>query len=390
MRKTESVAVLSAVVTAGLCLISCHGGEGQAAQATNVSASAPSTPTIEVARVISQKLETQVRLPGEILPYEQVDVFAKVTGFVKWIGVDRGSKVRKGEVIARLEAPELVAQRAEADSKFQSAQSQLASARAKLAADQGTFERLKAAAKTPGVVAPNDLEIAQRAMESDQATVTALEKSAQASEDALRAVSELEAYLDIAAPFDGQVTTRFVHPGALAGPEGGAGGVTPIVRIETVHRHRLVVPVPEYDAARVPEGAEVNFTVPSFPGKIFHAPIARISHGVDTKTRTMPVELDVRDPAGELLPGTFSEVEWPLRRDYATLFVPPSAVATNLERTFVIRIREGKAEWVDVKTGATEGKLLEVFGDLRAGDMVAARGTDELRPGTLVAPQGGK
>ncbi len=159
------------------------------------------------------------------------------------------------------------------------------------------------------------------------------------------------------------------------------------MRIETVHRHRLVVPVPEYDAAGVPEGAEVSFTVPSFPGKTFRAPIARISHGVDMKTRTMPVELDVRDPAGELLPGTFCEVAWPLRRDYATLFVPPSAVATNLERTFVIRIREGKAEWVDVKTGATEGKLLEVFGDLRAGDTVAARGTDELRPGTVVAPQ---
>src|SRR5437667_2050698 len=359
MKKIESLSALSIFLAAGLCFISCHGGEGQAAQATNISAGEPSAPTVEVARVISQKLQAEVRLPAEIMPYEQVDVLAKVTGFVKWIGVDRGSKVRKGELIARLEAPELVAQRAEADSKFQSAQSELARAKAKLAADQGTYQRLSAAARTPGVVAPNDLEIAQRTKESDQASVAALEKSAQAAEDALRAVSKLEGYLEITAPFDGLVTTRYVHPGALVGPAGGPGTATPVVRVETVNRHRLVVPVPEYDAAAIPKGAEVSFTVPSFPGKVFRAPIARISQGVDTKTRTMPVELDVHDPGGELLPGTFCEVAWPLRRDYPTLFVPPSAVATNLERTFVVRIREGQAEWVDVKTGAVAGKLVE-------------------------------
>ena len=181
-----------------------------------------------------------------------------------------------------------MAQRAEADSKFQSAQSELARAKAKLAADQGTYQRLSAAARTPGVVAPNDLEIAQRTKESDQASVAALEKSAQAAEDALRAVSKLEGYLEITAPFDGLVTTRYVHPGALVGPAGGPGTATPLVRVETVNRHRLVVPVPEYDAAGIPKGAEVSFTVPSFPGKVFRAPIARISHGVDTKTRTMP------------------------------------------------------------------------------------------------------
>lgn len=387
MKRFESLSSASVILISGLALSSCSRGGAEAPHAADLPPAASPAPVVQVAQVTSQKLETEVRLPAEILPYEQVDVFAKVTGFVKWIGVDRGSKVRSGELIARLEAPELVAGRAEADSKFQSAQSQLASARAKLAADRGTFERLSAAAKTPGVVAPNDLEVAERTAESDQANVAALEKIAQAAEDALHAVSELEAYLDITAPFDGQVTTRYIHPGALVGPAGGPGAGSPIVRIETVHRHRLVVPVPEYDAAGVPEGAEVRFAVPSFPGKIFHAPIARISHDVDLKTRTMPVELDVRDPAGELLPGTFAEVEWPLRRDYPTLFVPASAVATNLERTFVIRIREGKAEWVDVKTGTAAGKLVEAFGELRAGDLVAARGTDELRPGTIVVPQ---
>ena len=155
--------------------------------------------------------------------------------------------------------------------------------------------------------------------------------------------------------------------------------------METLNRHRLVVPVPENDVAGVPEGAMVNFTVPSFPGRTFHAPIAGISHDVDIKTRTMPVELDVRDPQAELVPGTYCQVEWPVHRLYPTLVVPMSAVASDLERTFVVRIRNSRAEWVDVRTGVSTLDGVEIFGDLQEGDQVALRGTDQLRPGAQVA-----
>jgi len=98
----------------------------------------------------------------------------------------------------------------------------------------------------------------------------------------------------------------------------------------------------------------------------------------------MPVELDVRDSTAELLPGTFCEVEWPVRRAYPTLVVPVSAVASDLQRTFVIRVRQNHTEWVDVTTGASAGNLIEVFGDLHVGDEVAFHGTDQLRPGIQV------
>jgi len=371
------------------CLLSvaCRANQSAATPAGGESAGPPSAPEVDVTRVISQKLSTTVRLPGQLMAYEVVDVYPKVTGFVKRIGVDRGSKVTMGEQIALLEAPELVAQRAEAESKFQGAQAQLAATGAKLAADRATYQRMSAAAKTPGVVAGNDLEVAQKAVEADEANVEAVRKSAAAAEDALRAVSQLEAYLKITAPFDGEVTARYVHPGALVGPAGGPGAMTPIVQIQTSHRHRLVVPVPEYDVAGIPAGTEVSFTVPAFPGREFRAPIARISRAVDVKTRTMPVELDVSDLHAELNPGTFCDVSWPVRRTYPTLFVPASAVANDLERTFVIRVRDNRADWVDVKTGATSEKLIEVFGDLKEGDEVAVRGTDQLRSGTTVTPR---
>jgi RND family efflux transporter MFP subunit len=342
---------------------------------------------VEVTRVVTQKLNTTVQLPAQLAAYEIVDVYAKVTGFVKWIKVDRGSRVRTGEAIAQLEAPELLAQRAEAESKFQSAESQLSAAQAKFTSDHATYQRMSAAAKTPGVVAQNDLDVAQKTSEADQANVEALAKSAKAAQEALQAVAQLEAYLSITAPFDGQVTNRYIHPGALVGPGGGPGAMTAIVQIQTLTRHRLVVPVPEYDAAGIPEGTEVSFTVPSFPGRTFHSPIARISGAVDVKTRTMPVELDVKDPKAELDPGTFCEVAWPVRRAYPTLFVPTTAVGSDLERAFVIRVRNNRAEWVDVKTGVTSANLIEIFGDLSEGDTVTTRGTDQIRPGATVRPQ---
>jgi membrane fusion protein, multidrug efflux system len=354
---------------------------------STTSAASQTVPQLEVATVKSQKLSTTERLPGELVPYESVDLFAKETGFVKSIKVDRGSKVREGELIAELEAPELVAQRAQANAAYQSVESQLAAGQAKLAADQATYHHMSAAAKVPGVVAANDLEIAQKTAQSDEANVAALEKTAQAAQENLRSVTLLESYLNVTAPFDGQVTTRYVHPGALVGPAGGPGAKTPIVQLQTLTRHRLVVPVPEYNVAGIPEGTRVSFTVPSYPGRVFQAPIARISHAVDIKTRTMPVELDVLDPHAELDPGTFCEVSWPVRRAYSTLFVPASAVANDLERTFVIRVGNNRVEWVDVKTGAKSGNLIEVFGDLKQGDEVAVRGTDQLRSGTLVTPR---
>jgi len=365
------------VLFAALLALTCCGHENKS---SGKAANADPTPKVEAARVMTQKLAITVHLPGELEPYEAVAIFPKVTGFVKWIGVDRGSRVKSGQLIIRLEAPELVAQRAEAQAKLQGAEAQLASAQAKVASDESTYQHLKAAAATPGVVAGNDLFISGKVADADRAQVIAQQENVGAAKQAFKAISETEAYLQVSAPFDGIVTERNVHPGALVGPAG-----TPMVRIETLSRLRVIVPIPQTYIAGVPEGAAVSFTVPAFPGQTFTGTIARIAHSLDVKTRTMPVELEVTNPTGQLSPGTFCDVLWPVRRPDATMFVPSSSVMTTLERVFVIRIRDGKADWVDVKTGATVDKLIEVFGDLHEGDVVAARGTDELRPGTSVS-----
>src|SRR5712672_2054150 len=340
--------------------------------------------TVEVVPVAAQKLATVFTLPAQLVPFQTVDIYAKVTGFVDMIRVDRGSRVHKGELIIRLSAPELVAQRAQAESALRAAESQLTTAQAKLASNKGTYQHLAAAAQTPGVVAENDVMVASQTVSADQGLVQSAESNVAVARDALRSLAQLESYLNIHAPFDGIVTTRNLHPGALVGPASGQSGTMPIVQVADTAHLRLVVPVPEAYVGEMQVGQQVAFTVPAYPGETFHAPIARISHDVELNTRTMPVELDVHSTDGRLSPGSFSSVQWPVHRAATTMFVPASAVTNDQQRTFVERVRTGKTEWVDVVTGLSVNGNIEVFGDLKPGDEVIRNATDAIRPGQQV------
>jgi membrane fusion protein, multidrug efflux system len=147
------------------------------------------------------------------------------------------------------------------------------------------------------------------------------------------------------------------------------------------------VPVPEAYTSDLKTGTQIPFTVAAYPGESFSGTVARIAQAVDVGTRTMAVELDVANREGRLAPGTFCQVRWPVRRPRPSLFVPSTSIGATTDRSFVIRVRGGKTEWVDVRTGLTSGPLVEVFGELRGGDEIAVRGTDELRPGTDVRPR---
>jgi len=353
--------------------------------ASPVAQAAPAgPPTVEVADVVAQPIDVTLDLPGELNPYQAIAVFPKVTGFVKSIRVDRGSHVRAGDVLVELEAPELLAQRAEGQSRLQAAQAQFAAARAKVDATTSTYEKLKAASATPGVVAGNDLVIAEKALEADRSQMAAVEQSVEAARQALSAVTQMESYLKVTAPFEGVVTERNVHPGTLVGPASGPAAAIPLIRVADNSRLRLVVPVPEAYLAGVSPGTPIPFFVAEYPGQAQSGKVARLADAVDPKTRTMPVELDVANTDGRLAPGMFCQLRWPVRRSGASLLVPSRSVTSTTGRTFVIRIKNGRTEWVDVKTGLTVGSQVEVFGSLQAGDTVAVRGTDELRAGTDV------
>jgi RND family efflux transporter MFP subunit len=338
--------------------------------------------TVELADVESGRLEQTMVLPGELRPYQEVELRAKVVGFVERIPVDRGSRVGRGGLVAELSAPELDARTAEAEAELTATEASLAEAEARLAATASTYERLSKAAETPGVVAGIDLLRAEKTAEADRARVRALSRSVEASRAALASVQQMMDYLRVTAPFDGVVTERRVHVGTLVGP--GASDEY-LVRLEQVGRLRLVTPVPESHAADVMKGSELSFTVAAHLGETFTAVVSRPALSVSADTRTMAVEADVDNRGGRLAPGMYAEVAWTSRRDEESLFVPRTAVAETTERQFVIRVRDGEAEWVDVRRGRVQGDRVEVVGELSSGERVVLHATDEIRPGASIA-----
>ncbi len=181
-------------------------------------------------------------------------------------------------------------------------------------------------------------------------------------------------YLEVTAPFDGVITERKVHPGALAGPTAPA-----LLRLEQISRIRVVVAVPEVEVSGIVRGASVPFTIQG--GLSGVGTVARLARSLDPRTRTMSVELDVNNASGALAPGMYAEVTWPVRKAKGSILVPPTAVVTTTEKVFVIRNNGGVAELVPVSKGAPSGDMIEVFGNLRDGDLVVKRASDEIRPG---------
>jgi len=325
-------------------------------------------------------MSRSVDLPGELVPYMSVSLHAKVAGFVDRVFVDRGSVVKQGELLVELNAPELKAQIAEAESRVQVAEAERVQAEAQLSAATSTRDRLKKAAETPGAVAGNEVIQADKQVDAAQALVRARAEAGRAAQSAVQAHRDMEAYLKISAPFDGVVTERTVHPGALIGP----GVDTVLLVLAQTSRLRLVVSVPEEAAGSVTNGTRVVFHVPAYPDRNYSGVVARSAHALDQKTRSLSVELDVANRDGALLPGMYPTVSWPIRSAHPALLVPRTSVVTTTERTFVIVDRDGRAAWVDVRTGATERDQVEVSGDLKPGDRVVRRATDELREGSRI------
>jgi membrane fusion protein (multidrug efflux system) len=352
--------------------------------------------TIELVPVVKKAVSRTIDLPGEFQPFLNVSLFGRVPGYVEKVLVDRGSVVKQGALLVELSAPEMKAQIAAAESRVQAAESdrlqaesKLTALQATLAAAEATYGRLKTASATPGAIAGNELDVAlqnveaQRAgIQAQRATIDALRNKKLAADAELHALQEMESYLKVTAPFDGVVAERDVHPGALVGPSAS----TPLLVLQQVSRLRLVVAVPEENVGGIVRGANVPFGVPAYPTRTFSGTIARIPPALDIKTRSMPVELDVVNNDRALAPGMYPTVHWPVRSADAALFVPKTAVVITTERTFVVRDKNGRAEWVDVQKGAADGDMVRVIGPLQEGDRVVKRATDEMRQGMELKP----
>src|SRR6266700_5575152 len=253
----------------------------------------------EMAAVVSKPVSRTITLPGEIQPFLNVALHSRVAGFVDRVLVDRGSTVKEGDLLIELSAPEMKAQIAEAESKVQAAEgdrlqaeaklaslgSTLTSLEATLASTQATYDSLKVASQTPGAISGNELEIALRSVEAQRAaieaqrgniqaqraSIEALRNGKAATEATLRAVKEMEGYLRVTDPFNGIVTERIVHPGALVGP----GSDAPLLVLQQISHLRVTVALPEENVGAIAKGANVPFQVPAYPERNYSGMVAR-------------------------------------------------------------------------------------------------------------------
>ncbi|NVO30273.1 efflux RND transporter periplasmic adaptor subunit [Hymenobacter lapidiphilus] len=191
---------------------------------------------------------------------------------------------------------------------------------------------------------------------------------------------DLENYLTLRAPFDGIISQRNADVGTLVGNAAGP----PLLVVEQIRRLRLRVAVPEAATGKDVAQKGIEFTAKAFPGQPFPATLARQAASLSAATRTETWEFDVPNPDGRLKPGMFATAKLPLARARDSFYVPFAAITTTLEKSFVIRVKNGLVEWVDAAKGTSYPEQVEIFGAVQAGDTLLVRATEELKPGTKV------
>ncbi len=353
----------AAVVSSGFALSSCSTSEKK----TEKKNTGPVSPALETVTVEKGRLSSALNVPGELISFQQVDLFAREASFVKDIRVDVGSEVEKGQVLATLEAPEIA-------SRLAGAESRLKSSEAIYLASKAAYDRLLATSQTPGTISPNDLDQAQAKLNSDFAQLEAAKAS-------VKEVKSTLAYLTIRAPFRGVISARNVNPGAYVGAPGKA---EPLFVLQEQRHLRLVVSVPEAYSEYLRPGGEVQFNIKALPQKLFKAKVKRMAGALDARLRSQRVEMDVMNEDGKLLPGMIASVVIPMMRSDSTFIVPNSAIVSSQENVFVIKVERDTARWVNVSTGRTSEQRTEVFGPLQVGDRLVKKATDEVRDGQFV------
>jgi len=342
--------------------------DSKASVGTRKSDSAAATPTVVLEK---GRLSTTLHVPGELIAFQQVDLYAKVNSFVKRLYVDVGSEVKDGDLLATMEAPELQSQLATALARVKSQD-------AIYIASKSNYDRIIETSKTPGTISQNDIDQADARQKSDLAQL-------EANKAAYNEIAETLKYLEVRAPFSGVISSRNVNPGAYVGPS-GKGSEVPMFTLQEQKHMRLVVSVPEDYTGYLSDNDKVQFTVRALPERKFTAQVRRLAGALDSRLRAERTEMDVYSNDKTLLPGMVAEVDLPLPARDSTFIVPASAVVNGTEEVFVVRVGpDQKAEWVRVRQGRSEGGRIEVYSDsLKAGDVLVKSASEEVRDGSTL------
>ncbi len=308
---------------------------------------------VQVVKPSRKDLVYTITLPGNIAPLYQTTLYAKVSGYLKWIGPDKGDRVKKGQVVAIIDAPEIEEQyqQAAADYKIKKI----------------TFNRLKNVWTTsPDVIAKQDVDVAEAAYEG--------------ARNLMQQRAVFRDYTKVRAPYDGTITARFADPGALIQiATSSATTAIPLFTIMDLDTIRVYANVPQDDSPWVTPGkTKATVTVSELPGRSFNGTITRSTLALDPSTRSLLVEIDLPNPGHMLRPGTFAEVVIGLRDIHNAVVLPPQALNTGPHGKFVFIVEQNTARALPVQTGITDGQWIEITGGLRGDEDVVVVGKRRL------------
>jgi RND family efflux transporter MFP subunit len=398
MRRRPSLILGGVLVLALLVILRFSGNNAKAGNGAE-----PSLRPVAVALVTRRSLVNSLTLSGAFRPYQQVDVHAKVAGFIRKIYVDVGDHVKTGQVLAILEVPELSAQVAGAKADIQRyqdairrSQSEIQRAQSTYTAYHAAYSRLKQASQSrPGLIAEQELDDSMaKDKESEAQTESARAALAEAQSQLVSArtdldrLSALEAYSHITAPFAGVVTKRYADTGALI--QAGTASETqsmPVVQLAEWSRLRLVVPVPESAVPQLQLGSVVQVHV-SAMNRDFEGRIARFADALSDETRTMHTEIDVENSDGTLKEGMYAQAKILLKQQNDALTIPIQALERNSAGGTVLIVNDqGRVEERQVRLGTESSDRIEILAGLAENDRVVIGNRGEFRSGEKVRPK---
>jgi len=377
--------------------------------AARVRADAPSrsgigryVPRAAVAPVKRGTISNTVSIAGEFLPYQEVELHAKVAGYIRRINVDIGDRVRTGQVLAVLEVPELAAQVQGADAGVRHSQDEIVRAQNEVARDEASHAALHAAAirlkqaasARPGLIAEQELDDAEAKDRAAEAQVEGAKSALSAARqelDVSRAthtqVSAMSDYSRIIAPFDGVVTWRYADTGALVQAGTSTNSAQPVVKIAQVNVLRLRIPVPESLAANVHNGSTADISVQA-TGEHFTGTVTRSTNALDRSTRTEQVEIDVPNKHSHLAPGMYADVVLQVEKHDDAMLIPIQAVTRSDNRTSVLVVgNDNRVAFREVRTGLEDANSAEIISGISEGERVIVANTGSYQSGEIVDPR---
>jgi len=343
-----------------ITLAACNGKE----ETAGVKKEEAKPDSVKVFVLAMDSAQKMISLPGELLPYENVQIRARVQGYIKKLNTDIGAVVHKGQVLALIDAPEINTRVLELNEKVKAAHSRYLSSK-------DYFDRINTASQSDGVIAPSELQHIKNQVAADSAEYNASLFAASSNK-------QIGNYLAIVAPYNGVVIKRNIEVGSYVGNT----NEKPLFELDNSATLRLRVPVPEiYTGAILPDNSG-ELTTRAFPDKKFKAKLVRKAGSIDNETRSEVWEFVVPNENRALKAGSYADVKLRFLRSNKSLVVPVSSVVTTLERKFVIKVAGNIAQWVDVRPGFNMGDKTEIFGDLKAGDTLVLKANEELKAGT--------